>query len=441
MARFLAFLTRVLLAAFGRWEPPPWLRWLGRQGSRGGAWAWAHKAKTALLLAGLGVASAGAGYGWRWWQARPKPATVAMHVTEPGPTPIGEKTAPRPLSVRFAASGAPLRAVGTVVRKGIRVDPKIDGTWKWVSDRELELRPRDDWPVGRKVQVRFERKGLVAAHIKLEKYDFEFATAAFAVHLREAEFYQDPVDPNLKKVVSEWSFTHPVDAPSFEKSIKLRFEPTNKEERSFDLEAHVTYDKWKARAFVHSAPFALPRKDAVVKLRLEPGSRAARGGPAFAEPIEKKVRVPGLYNFFRVTSARIEIVDNPRLEPEQILALQLSAGATEKQIAKATEVWLLPTSNPHDDSKRRGPYRWSDPESVDREVLAKGKRLATTQIPADKEYSANHSFRFQADPGRFVYVRVKKGVQAFGGYILGEDHQSILEVPAFPRQVKLLHNG
>ena len=441
MRRLLTILARALAAAFGQWSPPPWLRWKGRQIKRGGVWAWGHKVKAACLIVAVAGASVGGTYGWRWWKARPKPATVAVHVFEPGLTPIGEKATPRPLRVEFSASAAPLKAVGTVVKKGILVDPKIDGTWKWVSDRELELRPREDWPVGQKFSVRFERKGLLADHIKLAKYDFDFSTAPFIAHLRQAEFYQDPVDPNLKKIVSEFSFSHPVDGPSFEKNVKMLFEPSNKEERSFDLEAHVTYDKWKARAFVHSTPFALPQKDAVVTLRLLPGSKAGRGGPALDKPLEQKVRVPGLYNFFRVSSTQIQIVDNPRMEPEQILVLQLSTAATEKEIGKSFEAWLLPTKNPHDETKHKGSYRWDNPESIDPEVLAKGKRLALTQLPAEKEFASDHSFRFHADPGRFIYVRLKKGVQAFGGYILGEDHQAVLEVPSFPRQVKLLHSG
>jgi alpha-2-macroglobulin len=441
MRRLFTIMVRILAAVFGHWDPPPWVRWWGRQGRRAGLWALGHKVKTALLIVAMAAAGTGGSLGYRWWQARPKPATVDFSVSKPGLTPIGVKVTPHPLRIEFAASVAPLKAVGTVVKKGIVVEPKCDGVWKWVSDSELELHPRDDWPVGQKFAVRLDRKGLVAGHVKLTKYDFTFTTAPFTVKLRQAEFYQDPVDPNLKKIVSEFAFSHPVDAPSFEKNITMRFEPSNKEERGFDLEAHVTYDKWKARAFVHSAPFPLARKDATVTLRVLAGSKAASGGPAFGEAIEKKVTVPGLYNFFRVNSAQIQIVDNPRMEPEQILILRLSAAATEKEVGKAFEAWLLPSKNPHDDSKSRGPYRWSNPEAIDAEVLAKGKRLLLTQLPADKEYASEHSFRFQADPGRFIYMRLKKGVQAFGGYLLGEDHQSILDVPPFPRQVKLLHNG
>jgi len=441
MARIFAFVARALVIVLGRWAPPGWVRWLGRQARRGGAWGLAHKVKAGLLLVVVAGASVGGGYGWRWWKARPKPETVSFRVTAPEATPLTDKAVPRPLSVVFSASVAPLKAVGAVVKKGITVTPPLEGTWKWVSDRELELRPRADWPVGQKLSVRFDRKGLVAAHVKLAKHAFDVTTAPFVVRLRQAEFYQDPVDPNLKKVVSEWSFSHPVEAPSFEKSLALRFVPSNQEERPFALAAHVTYDRWKGRAFVHSDPFALPRKDAMVELTGGDGAQAARGGPAFAKAIEQKVRVPGMYNFFRVSSTRVEIVDNPKLEPEQILVAHLSAAATEKELGKAFELWLLPTRNPHDDSKVAGPYAWSNPEAIDAKVLAKGKRLALTQLPAEKEYSAEHSFRFRADPGRFLYVRVKKGVTAFGGYVLAEDYQAIVKVPAFPRQVKLLHSG
>lgn len=441
MRRLLASIARALAAVFGRWDAPPWVRWCGQRSRHGAGWAWAHKAKAALLLVAVAGVGLGGTLGWRWWSARPKPSTVDLRITEPGLTPIGEKASPRPLLIRFTASVAPLKAVGTVVKKGITLEPKLDGTWRWVSDRELELRPREDWPVGQKLTVRLDRKGLVADHVKLAKYEVKFETAPFGVKLRQAEFYQDPVDPNLKKVVAELAFTHPVDGPSFEKNIRMHFSPSNREERDFDLETHVTYDKWQARAFVHSAPFALPQKDATVELRLAPGTRAARGGPAFDKPIEQKVHVPGLYNFFRVSSASIQIVDNPRMEPEQILVMNLSTAAAEKDIGKAFEAHLLPTKNPHETAKQKGSYRWSDPQSVDAEVLAKGKKLALTQLPAEKEYASDHSFRFHADPGRFIYVRLKKGVPAFGGYLLGEDFQAILEVPAFPRQVKLLHSG
>lgn len=441
MRRILAIVARALAAVFGRWDAPPWLRWCGGQGRRAGAWGGAHKLKAVLLVVAVAGVGAGGTLGWRWWKARPKPSTVDIRVTEPSLTPIGEKAVPRPLIVRFTASAAPIKAIGTVVKKGITVDPKLDGTWKWISDHELELRPREDWPIGQTLTVRLDKKGVVADHIKLSKYEVKFETAPFGVRLRQAEYYQDPVDPNLKKVVAEFGFTHPVDGPSFEKSIKMHFSPSNRQERDFDLETHVTYDKWQARAFVHSAPFPLPQKDATVQLRLAASVRASRGGPAFDKPIEHKVHVPGLFNFFRVNATNIQIVDNPRMEPEQILLVNLSTSATEKDIGKAFEAYLLPTRNPHETTKHKGAYRWSDPQSVDPDVLAKGRKLALTQLPAEKEYASDHSFRFRADPGRFIYLRLKKGVQAFGGYILGEDFQAILEVPAYPRQVKLLHGG
>ena len=239
MKRLLTILAHVLAGVFGHWAPPPWVRTVGRGGARTGAWAWAHKLKSGALVLAVVAAGIGGSYGWHWWKNRPKPALVQVHAFPPGLTAIGDKSAPRPLRLEFSASSAPLKAVGTALKKGITVEPKLDGIWKWVSDRELELRPKDEWPIGQKFTVRLDRKGLVASHIKLSTYEVEFATAPFVVNLREAEFYQDPADPNLKKIVSEFGFTHPVDGPSFEKNIRMRFEPSNKEERAFDLDAHA----------------------------------------------------------------------------------------------------------------------------------------------------------------------------------------------------------
>src|SRR5512140_1375819 len=111
MSRLWALITRIFVTVFGHWDPPHWLRWIGQQGGRGGGWAWAHKVKAGLALVGLLAVSAGGTYGWRWWQSRPKPATVGFDVTEPSVTPIGDKVVPRPLSVVFAESVAPLKAV------------------------------------------------------------------------------------------------------------------------------------------------------------------------------------------------------------------------------------------------------------------------------------------------------------------------------------------
>lgn len=444
--RVWSFVGRVLVAVFGRWSPPPWLRFVGRRARGRVDWARAHKAPAAALLLAVTAVTGGTILGVRWWKSRPKPLTTEITVIAPALTRIADKIVPNPVVLDFASSVAPLKSIGDVVKSGIELDPRADGTWKWTSDRQLTFTPRVDWPVGQHYTVKLAKKTLVAPHVRLERYDVSFDTAPFTVTFSDASFYQDPTDPEQKKVVATFVFSHPVDGPSFEQKLALRFEPSNKEDRAFEPKATVSYDKYKVRAFVHSQPFAIPQQDAQVVITLGKGVRAARGGPPADEELSRPVRIPGVYNFFKVESIEPQLVDNPRMEPEQILLVRLSAGSTEKEMGAAVRAWLLPVKNPDEsDPKAAGtskePYRWSDPDRVSPTVLAAGKKLPLQALPTEKEYDETRSFRYEAEVGRYVYVEVKKGARAWGGYVLGETHTAVVQVPPYPRQLKLLHSG
>ena len=75
---------------------------------------------------------------------------------------------------------------------------------------------------------------------------------------------------------------------------------------------------------------------------------------------------------------------------------------------------------------RDAPFIWSE-SNFRPEVLNATTRLALTQIPGERDHYENHSFRYTADPGRQVYVRVQSGLKSFGGYVLGDPVERILQ--------------
>ena len=431
---------RALWFLFGKWswEPPAWLSAIGRGLAGGGRWIREHRARSLAVGLALLLLLGGGGLLGRWYLHRPRPAVVKVIVTPPGPTPVpvDDKLRPRPLVVEFDASVAPLKQIGKVITVGATLDPRIEGTWKWISDQRLTFVPRDDWEVGREYELHLSRRDLVATHIRLDKYDHTFHSAPFKIELDEAEFYQDPTNQSLKKVVATFSFSHAVDPASFEKRLSMRLEPSDKEDRPSSPGFRVTYDKWKRRGFVHSLPIELPRKDAQLTVRLDKGSKASRGGPAFEDALSSRVMVPGIYNFLRIASARVGLVDNARFEPEQVLFVETTAGVTEKELQKAISATLLPDRN--DEGK---PVHWDNPESIDAALLARATPVALAAVASEKEYDQVHGFKFEAPVNRQLYVRVNKGMRAFGGYLLGDVHQAIALVPPYPRQVKILHSG
>ena len=188
---------------------------------------------------------------------------------------------------------------------------------------------------------------------------------------------------------------------------------------------------------MHSAPIEIPRHDAVLWVTLSPGTQAARGGPPLARELTEKVVVPGLYNFLKITSAQINLVDNERYEPEQALIVETSVGTADKEIAKALRATLLPEKTGPRRAclvRRSGAGDAGGPEARDR----RSRSRPSPARPSSRRPTRSSS-RLRSG-GRSTF-KSAKGLHAFGGYLLGETYQTIVSVPPYPHMLRILQNG
>ncbi len=401
----------------------------------------------AIIALAVLAASFGTGLGVRWWRNRPQPVEVAVTVTAPPATPIEDRIRPMPVVLGFSESVAPLSSIGKPVASGIELSPKLEGTWSWRNDHELTFLPKVDWPVGQAYTVHLAKHGLVTDKVQLESYAPEFASAPFTVEVVRKEFYQDPVDPTLKKVVLTYGFSHPVDSASFEKALQLTLVPGTKQEKEVPYKAQVSYDKLRGQAYVHSAPIDIPQRDGNMRVVLDKGVHAKAGGRNTSEPLSTDIVVPGLFNYLKIASSQIRVVDNQKNEPEQVLMLETTVGVSEAEMKRHVEAWVLPEYDPtdkeqHDDEvKHKRGHRWTDAERIDETLLKKSEKLALDPLAQEQEYGTMHAFRFRVPVGRYLFVQVTKGLRAFGGYQLGEPFVTTAEVPVFPMQLRIMHSG
>ena len=280
-------------AVFGRWEPPPWIRSVVRRAAQGGRYVYSRP----LLLVPTGLAIAGLIAAAVWYAMRPTPHLVTFTVLEPGLTEYNDTgiSSIKPLRISFSESAAPLKNVKAAVTTGVDLSPHIAGTWYWESDRELRFTPSDDWPVDGAFTVKFSGRGFAAEHVTLDSYRFKFRSQPFVARIAESQFYQDPIDPNLKKLVATLAFSHPVDAARLESQVSLHaakdaaYLGLRPDSRHFT----VAYDKFKLHAYVHSMPLAMPRDDTPMSIRVDTGVRAARGGNEITDRLEAAITVPG----------------------------------------------------------------------------------------------------------------------------------------------------
>jgi uncharacterized protein YfaS (alpha-2-macroglobulin family) len=431
---------------FGRfvWQPPHWVVRVLEGGAR--LRGWAHKREALLLRVGgiVLLAALIAGAGALVWSLLPKPVPpdlVHFKVTPPPRTPIEDPDAkPLPLRINFDKSIAPISLIGKEA-SGLFIHPRIDGVWTWVNDRRLEYRPRGDWPVGTEYSVEIDPRVAIAPHKKLAKTHFKFATEPFVASVRSSEFYQDPTDPNLKKVVVEFGFTYPVDSLEFEKRIKLGLieRRDGKDALAATKRFTVSYDKLKLSAYVHSEPLAIPPEDSRMEIKLASGLRSSRGGPG-ADALTCNVSVPGRFSL-TIQDISLTLVDNERFEPEQVAVIEASEVIPDRTWQKAVSAYLLPVHHPRSrPEERKMPHAW-DLSQVTAEILRRASPITLEAIASEVDNTKTASFKYRADPGRYVYLTVAKDIRSFGGYQLFRTYGNVRQVPQYPKVLKILGNG
>jgi hypothetical protein len=421
------------------WDPPVWLTWLANR-VRAGARAVRSDWRIAAALTSVVVLCIG---GYEWYKHRPRPRYIGVTVTQPALTEWDDngRKAPKPLLVDFAESAAPLKSVEKPVPAGVALSPNLAGTWFWVSDKQLRFTPKDDWPIGTNITIRLAKRGLLTRDALLEDYSLPFSTAPFAAKIESAEFYQDPRDPSLKKVVTTLGFSHPVDTERLEKSVALALEKDAEylglkpDSRNFT----VVYDKFKLTAAVYTVPLALPRDDVKMTVTVGKGLRAMRGGNETSEKMVTSVVIPGRGSL-RFDNIQMTLADNERYEPKQVLLVKSSSPVTEKAVTGKVEAWVLPVHSPRQQKDDQNPWDWSQSE-VGGDILKQSRYMKLDYQPSESPGNTNHGFRFDAPVGRYVFVLVREGIEGTGGYVSTKPFTSVFQVEPYPKALKFLGEG
>ncbi|WP_231973208.1 MG2 domain-containing protein [Ralstonia insidiosa] len=398
------------------------------------------------VVAAIALAVAGA-FGWQWYQHRPKPVEperITFKVRAPALTSyMDEEGKPKvtihPLDIDFSHSAAPIELVGKPAGNGIAMQPALKGEWTWLNDRTLRFMPAADWPIGAHVEVNFDVAQVFAKHVLLADDHLDFNVPAFDMQFGASEFYQDPQNAAGKKTIFPIRFNYPVDAAQFEKRIALEMVGRDGKTTT-PLRFSVTYDAAKLNAWVHSQQLDIPRDDLTARLTLDSGVRSIRGGDGTKAPQKTSVRVPGLYSL-AVNQIAPTLVDNDRYEPEQVLLAEMSGAVRGSDLAGLVKAWVLPKRKPGvSQGDDEPPYPWNTTE-VGEDVLRQSQPLDIELTPTEGEYAPLQSFKYRAQPGQRVYVRVDAGLKSFGGYELGKAVQQVLSVPDYPKLLRFMADG
>ncbi len=433
------------------WSPPQWLR---RLSVAIGGWIRSHRRSSVALLLAILFVGVGSWKTWDWFQRRPKPVTISVKVESPGVTPLEKELKPRALVINFGASVArlddlqhpPLRSggqpAGTVaakVTKGIRMEPAVEGVWRWTKDAQLTFIPKTDWPADQKYRVILERS-LFPPHVLLDHYEVEAKTPPFVVTMPKIEFYTDPTEPTVKQVVATFEFTHRIDPVELEKRLDLALIGGSEVFKKGVPRFTLTMGLHQRLAYLRTSGLTLPEHEDFMRVTLEKGLPTLQGHAVTGAEVEKKVLVPDVYSFFRIQSTEGAIVRNNEGEPEQILFIKTSCAAKSEDLQKALHVYLLPKKKPADGGDAED-SKWGGPKEIEEDVLKESIILPFKIIPSGKENSELHTFKISLEKDGQLFVTIDKGVHALGGFLLGEDYADVLPVPELPREIEIQGSG
>ncbi|MEI8341931.1 MAG: MG2 domain-containing protein, partial [Verrucomicrobiota bacterium] len=437
------------------WRPPLWARSL-----------FLHTRLLVTVVILLAIIGSGGLYARAWYKKLPKPRKVMLLADSIPVTRLEKDLHPPVLCLRFNDSAAPLDLIGKKVVTGIRMEPVVEGSWCWNDDRHLVFTPAADWPADRKYHVSLEKKA-VAPHVLLNRYALDVATAPFAVHVNKLEFYQDPTDPAVKQVVATLEFTHSVAPGELEKHLTLAMLGGSRVLKPNAPPFTVDYGMHHRLAYIHSASITLPEREDFMKLTLSKSMNTAQGGASMKDDLEQKVRVPDRFSFFKIDSTKGNIARRDTGEPDQLLVINTTAETKSSEIGRALEVYLLPKKaekkegaetvdenaetqdseksnsdeEDNDEEVRTPPAQWESPREVDAAVLKNAKAVKFTVMPTPNETSRQHLFKIQVEGDGSLYVRIKNGVKVYGDFELGNDYDTVLNVPQPPVEIEIQGEG
>lgn len=352
-------------------------------------------------------------------------------------------TEPDQLTVSFKGSVAKLEDMEKeALEEGlISIEPAIKGSWHWDTDTDLVFTPLEDWQLATRYKVKFSSQ-LFPEHITV-KNEFAFSTSGFILSLDKPEFYIDPENPSVKRVTFSLKGSHPLAPETVEKAVSMKLELLNEKKAvvsSKEWAFEISYDETGTRAYVISEPVEMPIRTSIMKITVAGGVKSLRGGSA-SKKMEASVDIPGMSDYVRITSVGHVLVQNQQQNYDQVLTVETKGSIAGEEIAENITVWQLPVNRAAEQGwKESKNHHWSVQEVTDL-ALSQSQKIPVHAIPTEEKHSTLNSFTFDAEPNRYLYVKISGDLDFLGGYKYSDTYETIVRVKEYPTELGILSEG
>ncbi|MDD5261796.1 MAG: alpha-2-macroglobulin [Methylacidiphilales bacterium] len=436
-----SFLTKIpsaLRSFFGSvtWQPPDWVQTARTRVT-------AEPKKTALITGAIVLGVALLIVGIKLLTPKPDENAIVAAAAIPDLAQVTDDALiPQPLYVEFSNSVAKLDQIGKSVTQGVRLEPETAGDWSWASDRRLMFTPKADWPARTRYHISLARS-LFAPHVHLRNYSTNFTTRPFTASIDDLQFYINPKEPAMRQVTATLNFSHAVSAERLQKALELSGPNLDGLliRKNNEPDFAVTLADHGRKAWFRSLPVRLPEKPCTFYLEIAKGLKPLAGA-GLGEPLKKDIRIPDLYSFLNVDFSNFQIVRNRDGDPQQTLVLRTSVGVKPEQLLQHLSLYMLPKDKPARlNEKIVENYKWQSPAEIDESILGLSEKIPLKLNPSDQDYPNLHSITLDLPPGRFACLKLSKELEGLGGFVMKDPYSNVLEIPDYPREIRIMHDG
>jgi uncharacterized repeat protein (TIGR01451 family) len=344
-----------------------------------------------------------------------------------------------------------LHHAGQRVPVGIQMNPSMEGEWRWDSDYDLMFKPAKPWPAGAHYDVKIDAS-IFPENIKFQKpgaIDYAFDTYNVSASISRMEFMQDPNHPDKRVVMATIDFNMPVEEADVRNSLRFSLEEVDRESKESD-KLIVKMDRLpfefhrmdNDRGANLSVPLnSLPDDETFMILHVANGIHAISGGKPSDSQVNQRVLIPGRLTYAKFEKINLNIVKNENGIPEQLLLVETNVAVAPDDLAKHMQVYLLPKDKTDSDGKVIKNYAWQSGSLVTNDVLAKSTTVSFQPNPVDEGFATLNSFKVNVEAGRWLYVKLGKGIAAKGGFVLSQPSTTTMRVPDFTREVRIMSQG
>ncbi|MDP5460175.1 alpha-2-macroglobulin [Alishewanella sp. SMS8] len=436
------------------WAAPAWLAKLQQQ-----AKAQPKRFGSALLIVLLALMSL-ALFTRYYWQL-PKAPQVLAQVIAPGQGEIvQQEEQPTPLLLRFYQedpasdnaqladvnparislpittvnlSAAKLALIGESLAVGDTITPAIQGQWQWLDDNQLQFLPEQAWPAGQRYQITLP-KTWFADKLALATREWSFDSPALNVAIEQLQFYQDPEQVSVRRILATLAFTHAVEQQSLQKALSLNL-PQSAEKLGSKAQS-VAYTLQSAEQgrvwYLQSEPISLPKQAQFLTFELAAGVKAQYGQGRTQEAQQQQVLIPDHATVLQISDAQLQLVRNAQAEPEQVLQLSLTDRVRFTDLTAHLQLYLLPLHP----AKRT----WTAAELTPA-ILAQARLLHYQLEPGAFAHQQDFAIKLDLPAQRQLAVIVKAGLPGLDNYQLSQTYQRVMTLPDYPKEARITGEG